>query len=76
MGTVSFGHDLADGGQTLVPNPRELEALGWVREWRAAGWSLRQIARELDRLGTPSKTGKLRWAHTSVVRLLERTDAA
>ena len=36
-------------GDTLTGNPQELKAVAQIREWRAAGWSLGKIARELTR---------------------------
>lgn len=44
-------------GDTLTENPQELRAVTQIREWRAAGWSLGKIARELTRRCIPTKQG-------------------
>lgn len=44
-------------GDTLTENPQELKAVTQIREWRAAGWSLGKIARELTRQCVPTKKG-------------------
>jgi len=72
VGKVPFGWDLDPDGRGLTPNPTEQEALGWIREWDAAGWALRRMAVELDRRGVPPKSGKATWTHTTLVSILDR----
>ena len=36
-------------GDTLTENPQELKAVTQIREWRAAGWTLGKIAKELTK---------------------------
>lgn len=56
-GKAPFGFDVTTGG-TLVRNDAEQEVLGIARELRAAGMSLRAVARELAKRGHVSRTGK------------------
>jgi DNA invertase Pin-like site-specific DNA recombinase len=58
----------------LRPDPAEANTVADVRAWRAAGWSLRRIARELDARGVPTKNGGLRWSPNSVRHLSRRPD--
>ena len=44
VGKVRFGFDLAPDGVTLVENPAEQQTLAVMRDLRAAGRTLRQIA--------------------------------
>jgi len=57
-------------GSILIENPAELEVVARIKEWRAQGWSLRKIARELNETGTPAKNGG-RWHPGTVKYLLE-----
>jgi DNA invertase Pin-like site-specific DNA recombinase len=79
-GGIPLGFDLVDDGSrskaglpsALVPNADELATVALIRELKAAGFSLRGIAAELDRRGIRPKQGAPRWAHTAVARILER----
>ena len=70
-GRIRFGYDLASDGATLVANEQQQQALGMVRELKAAGLSLREIAAELTRRGVATKEGKAAWTHTAVNRILQ-----
>lgn len=72
-GSIRFGFDLADDGVTLVPSPREQEAIATMHRLRAGGLSLRAIADRLTRLGFRTKGGGGRWTHTAVAKILDRT---
>jgi len=72
VGKVRFGYDLAADGMTLVENPAEQGIIGLMRDLRAAGKTLRQIAEELTRQGVPTKERKPRWTHTAVAYILGR----
>lgn len=71
-GSTPYGFDLV--GNQLVPNPAEQAVIARVKAWRASGWSLRQIANELNRTGVPTKqTGSTRPAprwYASTIRYL------
>jgi DNA invertase Pin-like site-specific DNA recombinase len=54
-------------GDRLFPDPAELDTVRQIHEWHQAGWSLRQIAGELN-----GRNGK-RW-YASTVRYLLRND--
>ena len=51
IGGIPFGFQLASDGRKLEPNAAEQCALGVIRECRLAGFSLRQVAAELNRQG-------------------------
>ena len=74
VGTVPFGFDLADDGETLTPNATEQEGLALIRQLRADALSLREIVAELTRRGVPSKTGAA-WSPEAVRRILARRAA-
>jgi site-specific DNA recombinase len=50
-----YGYDRK--GKALKQNPAELKIVAQMRQWRAAGWTLGEIARELTRRGVPTKRG-------------------
>ena len=72
VGKVRFGFDLAPDGTTLVENPAEQQTLTFMRNLRAAGRTLRQIAAELTARQIPTKERKSRWTHTAVAYILAR----
>jgi len=72
VGKVRFGFDLAPDGITLVENPAEQRTLAFMRNLRAAGRTLRQIAAELTARQIPTKERKPRWTHTAVAYILAR----
>jgi DNA invertase Pin-like site-specific DNA recombinase len=57
-------------GDTLTENPQEQKTVAQMREWRAAGWSLGEIARELARRRIPTKRGGA-WYPATVKYLLD-----
>ena len=69
VGTVPFGHALADDGRTLIPHPDEQAILGLLRDCRAAGFSLRATASELNRHGFRTRSGAA-WRYEYVRNLL------
>ena len=72
LGQLPFGYDLADDGETLVPNADELEAVSLIQALRTKGYSLRAIATELEAAQVPTKAGNIRWTHTAVKSILNR----
>jgi DNA invertase Pin-like site-specific DNA recombinase len=72
VGKIPFGFDLADDGVTLVENANELRAIELIRSLRSQGYSLRDIATELDTAKIPTKDGKPTWSHTTVKSILNR----
>jgi DNA invertase Pin-like site-specific DNA recombinase len=50
-----YGYDRE--GDALAVNPREQETVAKIKGWRRAGWTLRRIVEELNRLGIPTKRG-------------------
>ena len=65
VGTVPFGYQLAEDGRTLTENALEGRALEIIRECRAAGYTLRAIADELNRQGVTTRRGTT-WRHQYV----------
>lgn len=72
VGKVKFGFDLAADGVTLVDNPAEQQTLGLIRDLRAAGRTLRQIAAALTARGILTKEGNTQWRHQSIAYILRR----
>lgn len=72
IGQVPWGFTLDPDGRTLVANEEERALTALMRQWQAAGWSHRKIARELDRLGVPTKRGGPSWRHATVGSILRR----
>ncbi|HSL84044.1 MAG TPA: recombinase family protein [Thermoanaerobaculia bacterium] len=60
MGQVPFGYRLASDGVHLEEDEAEQATLADLATMRAAGWSWRRIAEELNARGVTTKTGK-RW---------------
>lgn len=57
-------------GAALVPNEREQKTVEFIREQRAAGLSLREIANRLNADGVPTKKGG-KWYASTVKYVLE-----
>lgn len=72
VGKIRYGFDLALDGKMLVRNESEQEAIGWMQELRADGFTLRQIAAALTDRGTATKEGRAEWTHTAVRGILKR----
>lgn len=72
VGKVRYGFDLAADGVTLVDNAAEQQTLGLIRDLRAAGRTLREIAAELTERGIPTKEGHSQWQHQTVAYILRR----
>ena len=69
IGTGPFGYALADDGRTLIPQSDEQATLDLLRDCRAAGFSLRATASELNRHGCRTRSGAP-WRHEYVRNLL------
>ncbi len=73
LGQVPFGFDLADDGQTLIPNMSERKTIHLMQSLRSKGHSLRAIATRLESTMIATKAGNKRWTHTAVQSILKRT---
>ena len=71
-GHEPFGWDFGADGR-LTENQREQKALARIRQLHNQGKSLRKIAEWLNDRGIKPKRGK-RWIHSSVLRILGRTE--
>jgi site-specific DNA recombinase len=69
-GTLPFGFRLAADGVHLEENPQEQEILARIQESRAAGYTLREIAAELNRQGYFTRKGSA-WRHEYVANILK-----
>lgn len=67
-GNLPFGYSLNPDGRSLDVNPAEQEVLSLLRELRTAGYSLREIADELNRQGFKTRRGSA-WRHQYVASL-------
>lgn len=72
VGNIAFGFRLAADGQQLEANPVEQEIVAKVRELQSAGFSLRDIAAELNRQGITTRKGT-QWRHEYVANVLKVT---
>jgi DNA invertase Pin-like site-specific DNA recombinase len=71
-GEVPFGYSLADDGIHLEREAAEVEALGIISELRRRGYSLRQIAAELQARGIQTKKGNTTWQPKVISKILKR----
>lgn len=73
VGSVPFGFDLDADGVSLVENEAEQNVIAIIEELRAAGQSLRTIAKHLTDTRTPTKNGiNAVWSHTTIARIVNR----
>jgi hypothetical protein len=72
VGKVRFGYDLAADGVTLIDNPTEQQTIVLIRDLRAAGCTLRQIAAALTQRGILTKEGNSQWQDQTVAYILRR----
>ena len=71
IGHPPFGYVLGEDGHTLKVHPEEHSALVRIRQMRADGASMREIARTLNAEGIKTKHGKV-WAPGHVESVLRR----
>jgi len=71
-GRIRFGYDLADDGRTLVPNPREQEAIAAMKRWNDQGMTYRQMVAALKEMGIETKSEGSIWQPTTVRQILLR----
>lgn len=67
-GNIPFGYSLNADGRTLDANADERRVIELLRELKAAGYTLRQIADELNRQGFTTRRGTA-WRHQYVAGL-------
>jgi len=72
IGTVPYGFDLADDRSTLIPNDAEQAVIEEIRAMRKGGSKLQGIADTLTDRGVLTKTGRAKWGHPAVARILKR----
>ncbi len=72
IGTVPYGFDLADDRSTLIPNDAEQAVIEEIRAMRKGGSKLQEIADTLTDRGVLTKTGRAKWGHPAVARILKR----
>ncbi len=72
VGNIAYGYRLSPDGVHVEPEPNEQAAINSIRELRASGRSLRQIASELNHAGWRTRRGSA-WALESVARVAANT---
>ena len=70
IGTVPYGFDLAPDAKALICNATEQAVIAEIQAMREKGMPLEHIAEELTLRGLPTKTGKTRWTHQAVGRIV------
>jgi DNA invertase Pin-like site-specific DNA recombinase len=70
-GRLRFGYDLGPDGKTLIPNPREQEAIVRMRAWRAQGKTYRDLVRLVEDLEIDTKGGGI-WRPQTIRQILTR----
>jgi DNA invertase Pin-like site-specific DNA recombinase len=70
VGTIRFGFRLAEDGSCLVEDPDEQDVIGRIRELKAAGHTLQEIADELNRQGHTTRHGTA-WRFQYVAAVLK-----
>ena len=71
-GRIRFGYRLAPDGRTLVPDPREQEAIAFMRQWEAQGKTYREMVASLEEMGIETKEPGSIWRPGAVHRILTR----
>lgn len=74
LGNLPYGKRVAEDGKTLVADQFELGVLHLMTGRRAAGWTYRGIANELNLCGLRSRSGRP-WAASTVQQILARAQA-
>jgi len=69
IGTVPYGYQVAENGKTLVKEAQEQSILADIRQLRATGYTLREIAEQLNRDGVLTRRGS-QWKHQYIHNLL------
>lgn len=70
----TIGQDGKKKDESPVRDEKEQAQIVKMREWQSRGWSLREIAAELNRLGVPTRKGKP-WIHSAVQKILDTAKA-
>lgn len=71
VGTVPYGYNLAEDGVSLVAHAGEQKVMACIRELRAGGLSIRQIANKLNQQGFTTRRGTA-WRFQYVAQVLKK----
>jgi Recombinase len=71
-GHPPYGSKRAEDGRGYVLDESQQQVLADMFRWLAEGMSVRQITRELNSRGIPTKRGKTGWNRASVTMILNR----
>jgi DNA invertase Pin-like site-specific DNA recombinase len=71
-GRLRFGYDLGPDGKSLVPNPREQDAIACMRRWRSEGKTYRDMVALVTELGIDTKDPGSIWRPGVIHRILTR----
>ena len=72
IGTVPYGFTLDTDGVRLIPNEAEQAVIEDIRAMRKRGAKLQEIADALTERGVATKTGRSKWGHPAISRILKR----
>ena len=68
-GHIPYGYDYKNN--KLIKNPQEQEVIREIKQMRATGFSLREIAKELNKKLIPTKNNGI-WQANTVRKILQR----
>ncbi len=71
VGTIPFGYDLAADGVALVPNETQQAVIENIRQLRAGGMTLQEIADILESEGVRTAKGGMKWAPKTIDRIIK-----
>lgn len=75
IGQIPFGSDLAEDGESLVPNIREQNIIELMVLLRESGLSFSKIAGILNKKQVPTKEANGKWASSTILRIVGRQTA-
>lgn len=75
VGAIPYGHQLAADGKHLEANEAERAVVAHISELRAEGFTLREIAAELNRQGFTTRSGSA-WRHEYIAAILRAVGVA
>ena len=61
VGTIPYGFQVAEDGETLITNAEEAKIAGIIRQLRRDGMTLAAIREELAARGIQNRAGKITW---------------
>ena len=72
VGTIPYGYTLDPDGVRLIPDEAEQAVIEDIQAMRKGGAKLQEIADKLTSRGIVTKTGRSKWGHPAIRRILKR----